>query len=219
MPEAEENPDVPACRLYVVTPSEFDLDWFKGELKAALSGGDVASVQLRMKGVRAWDVEKAAAELAPIVKDAGSAFIINDDPALAKRVDADVVHLGQDDGSIKDARELLGPDASIGITCHDSKHLAFEAGEASADYVAFGAFFPSSTKVPKTMVTPEIITEWAEIAELPCVAIGGITPLNCSDIVKAGADFVAASSAIWDHDRGPAAAVEQFNRKIAEALE
>ena len=181
----------------------------------------VASVQLRLKEgaegrVLDSEIVRAAEILMPIAHDAGAAFLINDRADIAKVVGADGVHLGQSDGSLAEARDLLGPDASIGVTCNASRHLAFEAGDGGADYVAFGAFFATATKKTRHHAEPEILTWWADLAEIPCVAIGGITPENAGALAKAGAHFVAASAAIWDHAEGPAAAVRAFN-KVLEA--
>ncbi len=148
----------------------------------------------------------------PIAQRAGVAFIVNDRPDLAKRLDADGVHVGQEDARYAEARALLGPDKIIGVTCHNSRHLAMEAAEAGADYVAFGAFYATTTKDPKTQADPEILTWWQEIMQVPCVAIGGITVENGGVLVGAGADFLAVSSGVWDHAKGPQAAVAAFNK-------
>ena len=119
-------------------------------------------------------------------------------------------NLGQGDGDPREARRLLGPDAQIGVTCHASRHLAMEAGEAGADYVAFGAFFPTTTKTVEHHAKPEILSWWQGLFELPCVAIGGITPDNAAPLIEAGADFLAVSGAVWNHPEGPATAVRAF---------
>ncbi len=209
------------CRLYLITPPAFVLEEFSDRLRAALAGGDVASVQLRLKEgadgpPRDSEIVRAAEILMPITRESGAAFLINDRADIAKVVGADGVHLGQSDGSLAEARAMLGDDAAIGVTCHASRHLAFEAGEAGADYVAFGAFYPTTTKQVEHHAEPELLTWWAELAEIPCVAIGGITPDNAGVLAQAGANFVAVSSAIWDHPDGPEAAVKAFN-KVLEA--
>ena len=191
-------------------------------MRAALSGDDVASVQLRLKEgadgrVLDSEIVRATEILMPIVHDAGAAFLINDRADIAKVVGADGVHLGQSDGALAEARALLGPDASIGVTCHASRHLAFEAGDGGADYVAFGAFYPTATKKTEHQADPEILTWWADLAEIPCVAIGGITPDNAGALAKAGAHFVAACAAVWDHPQGPEAAVRAFNEVLEAA--
>lgn len=210
--------DNPPCQLYLITPPSIRLDAFSDAFKAALDGGPIACLQLRLKGVSDADMLAAADALMPLCADADIAFIMNDRADLAKTCGADAVHLGQSDGLVKEARDLLGFDTAIGVTCHGSKHLAMVAGEQGADYVAFGAFFPSKTKDPPTIAEAEVLSWWANLAELPSVAIGGITAQNCSPIVQAGADFLAVSHAVWAHADGPAAAVGAFHRAIESAL-
>jgi len=197
-------------RLYLVTPPHLDAD-FAAMLRDALSGGDVSAVQLRLKDVDDAAIRAAAKELLPIAQEAGAAFILNDRPDLADAVGADGVHVGQEDAPYGEARRIMGPDRIVGVTCHDSRHLAMEAGEAGADYVAFGAFHPSDTKAPPTMAEPEILEWWQALMEVPCVAIGGITAGNAEPLVRAGADFLAVSNGVWKHAHGPKAAVAAFN--------
>ena len=212
-----------SCQLYLITPPRIDdLGAFADALKAALGVGGVACVQLRLKGegeAPAPDEEviNAAAALLPIAQEADAAFLINDRPDLALQTGADGVHIGQSDASYDNARTLLGDDAAIGVTCHNSKHLALIAGEAGADYVAFGAFFPTTTKKASTVAEPGLLEWWAYATTVPCVAIGGITPENCAPLVRAGADFLAVSSAVWSHADGPAGAVKAFHKAIAGA--
>lgn len=208
----------PPCQLYLVTPPEIDLGRFKNDLLQAFSGGPVACLQLRLKGADDRAILKAADVLMPICAQHDAAFVMNDRADLAKMCGADAVHLGQSDGLVSDARELLGFDVAIGVTCHGSKHLALVAGEQGADYVAFGAFYPSSTKEPPTMAALDVLEWWSAIAELPCAAIGGLTPENCASVVHAGADFVAASHAIWAHPEGAETGVKAFNEAIEAAL-
>ncbi|WP_300974089.1 thiamine phosphate synthase [Sphingomonas sp. LHG3406-1] len=194
--------------LYLVSPQEVGGD-FPDRLRAALAAGPVSAFQLRVKGMDQHALAKLAEPLQRICADAEVAFIVNDDMSLAKRIGADGVHLGQKDGDPREARALLGPAAQIGVTCHDSRHLAMEAGEAGADYVAFGAFFPTTTKEVRHVPELDILGWWATLFEIPCVAIGGITPANGGPLVKAGADFLAVCSAVWDA-ADPAAAVAAF---------
>jgi thiamine-phosphate pyrophosphorylase len=194
--------------LYLISPQEVG-GGFPDRLRAALAGGPVAAFQLRVKGVDQHALAKLAEPLQAICAEADVAFLVNDDMSLAKRIGADGVHLGQKDGDPREARALLGPAAQIGVTCHDSRHLAMEAGEAGADYVAFGAFFPTATKEVRHRPEPAILSWWATLFELPCVAIGGITPANGGDLVKAGADFLAVSSAVWSAE-DPAGVVASF---------
>ncbi|MGE5538101.1 MAG: thiamine phosphate synthase [Gemmatimonas sp.] len=207
----------PRCRLYLITPPKLDPARFADTLKAALDGGDVASLQLRLKDVDEVAVRSAIDALKAVAQSRGVAFILNDNPALAAETGCDGVHVGKEDPSVADARRIVGPDAIVGASAYDSPHRAMEAGEEGADYVAFGAFFPTTTKVAEGHPEPEILEWWSELFVVPCVAIGGIKVENCGALVKAGADFLAVSSGVWDHPDGPAAAVRAFNRAISEA--
>ena len=198
------------CRLYLISPPRIAPTDFSGVLKDALQGGDVASFQLRLKGVSDDEIRRACDALRPIVQANGTAFILNDRPDLAAELGCDGVHVGQDDASYAEARALL-PQAIVGVTCHDSRHLAMEAAEAGADYVAFGAFFPTTTKEPKTAADIELLRWWGEMMVVPVVAIGGITVQNAPALVEAGADFLAVAAGVWEHPDGPQAAVRAFN--------
>lgn len=204
----------PACQLYLISPLEVG-GAFPDRLARALDAGPVAAFQFRVKDVAEHEAARLAGPLQRICADREVAFIVNDSIALAKRLGADGVHLGQQDGSVADARARLGKAAQIGVTCHDSRHLAMEAGEAGADYVAFGAFFPSSTKDTKHVAEPDLLSWWSRLFELPCVAIGGITAANCGPLVAAGADFLAVSHAVWGGDE--AEGVRALVAAIAEA--
>ena len=177
----------------------------------------MACVQLRLKDVDDDTVRRACAVLRPVCQDRDVAFILNDRADLAAETGCDGVHVGQDDTPYAEARALVGGDAIVGVTCHASDHLAMEAGEAGADYVAFGAFFPTTTKDAKTRADPAILTRWRDVMTIPCVAIGGITVENCGEMVRAGADFIAVAAGVWDHPAGPAQAVKDFNAAIAAA--
>ena len=204
----------PRCQIYLISPSAFDLEAHAAALERALSAGPVAAYQLRLKDVDDATILAAAARLAPVCRAHDIAFILNDRAGLARACGADGVHLGQEDGSVLEARNLLGREAQIGVTCHASRHLAMEAGENGADYVAFGAFFETATKAVEHYATPEILSWWTAISPIPCVAIGGITPANCALLLAAGADFLAVAAAVWGGD--PAAAVRDFLQKIEE---
>lgn len=210
----------PEQRLYLITPPAIDPKAFAEDLKAALGGGDVACLQLRLKDGEQTASDntfrRAAEALLPVCHAHDVALLINDRPDLAIKLGADGVHVGQEDTPYEEARRILGPDRIVGVTCHNSRHLAMEAAEAGADYVAFGAFFPTDTKQPKTRAEPEILAWWSELMEVPCVAIGGITVENCPPLIEAGADFLAVSAGVWRHPEGPAAAVAAFNRAIAK---
>jgi thiamine-phosphate pyrophosphorylase len=204
-PPERRNP----CQLYLVSPLDVG-GAFPDRLAEALDAGPVAAFQFRVKGVDQHEAARLAEPLQRLCAEREVAFIVNDDMGLAKRLGADGVHLGQGDGDPREARALLGPSAQIGVTCHDSRHLAMEAGEAGADYVAFGAFFPTGTKETRYRPDPSILSWWSAIFEIPCVAIGGINPDNGGALVAAGADFLAVCSAVWDHPEGVAAAVKAF---------
>lgn len=199
------------CRLYLITPPKLELAHFTHALEDALAGGDVACVQLRLKDAPDAEVLRMGAALKGIVQDAGAAFIVNDRPDLAAQLDADGVHVGQGDASYSEARRIVGKDRIVGVTCHNSRDLAYAAAEAGADYVAFGAFYPTDTKAPSYWAEPEILSIWQETMETPCVAIGGITIANAEPLVRAGADFLAVSAGVWTHPEGPRAAVAAFN--------
>lgn len=199
------------CRLYIVTPPKLEPVTFAETLKAALNGGDVACLQLRLKDVADDAIARAVEVLMPIAQSRGVAFLLNDRPDLAAKLGADGVHIGQDDMPYAEARALVGKDKIVGVTCHNSRHLAMEAGEAGADYVAFGAFYPTVTKEPKTTCEIEVLRWWAEVMVVPVVAIGGITVDNAAPLIAAGADFLAVSHGIWAYKDGPAAAVTAFN--------
>lgn len=230
------------CLLYLISPPAIaDMRAFAEDLDAALSVGGVGAFQLRLKreentrrtspadvspltlpAAEDGVILDAAEVLLPICRKHGVAFLINDSPRLAAEAGADGAHLGQEDGSVATARKTLGEDAVIGVSCHASKHLAMEAGEQGADYVAFGAFFPTASKSEAARThwgtpTPELLAWWSAWTTVPCVAIGGVTPENCAPLVRAGADFLAALSAIWNYPQGPAAAVRDFHAAITEA--
>jgi thiamine-phosphate pyrophosphorylase len=196
------------CRLYLISPQEVGGS-FPDRLKAALEPELAMAFQLRVKDTDEHELARLADPLQRICADSGVAFIVNDSMALARRIGADGVHLGQQDGDVREARALLGPSAQIGRTCHDSRHLAMEAGEAGADYVAFGAFYPTTTKPSHYRPDPSILTWWSTLFEIPCVAIGGITPANATPLVVAGADFLAVCQAVWGAE-DPAEAVRGF---------
>ncbi len=202
-------------RLYLITPPRLDPERFAEDLALALSGGDVASLQLRLKDAGDDAIRRAARILKPIAQDRGVAFIMNDRPDLAAELDCDGVHVGEEDASYEEARRLLGPERIVGVTCGASRDRAVTAAEAGADYVAFGAFFPSATKAAKHRADPEILAWWSETTIVPCCAIGGISQENCGPLVEAGADFLAVISAVWDYPLGPAAAVRDFNAVFA----
>tara|TARA_R110000868_G_scaffold256547_4_gene513323 strand:- start:3395 stop:4012 length:618 start_codon:yes stop_codon:yes gene_type:complete len=202
-------------QLYLITPPRIDAQ-FAETLAEALSSGEVAALQIRLKDHNPDEIRQLAPPLIAMAQAQGVAAILNDDVELAAELGCDGVHLGQGDGSVKAAREILGKERTIGVTCHDSRHLAMLAGEAGADYVAFGAFFPTTTKTVTHQADIDLIKWWVEVFELPCVAIGGITTGNAGPLIEARADFIAVSSGVWQHPEGPAAAVIAFNALCAK---
>lgn len=211
-------PERPPCRLYLITPPTLpDLPAFVATLGEVLDAGDVAALQVRLKDMDDAAVLAAVVAILPMAQARGVAVILNDRPDLAARSGCDGVHLGQSDMPLGQARRIMGPDAMIGVTCHDSRELAMEAAEAGADYVAFGAFYPTTTKATLHRPDPEILTIWQETVEVPCVAIGGITVDTAGLLARAGADFVAVSGAVWNHPDGPATAVHLLNQALAKA--
>ena len=206
------------CRLYLVTPPRLDPVVFRDHLAAALDAGDVGAVQLRLKDVDDDGWARAVEVLRPVAQSRDVAFLLNDRADLVRDTGCDGAHVGQDDMAVREARRIMGPDLMLGVSCHGSRELAMTGGEDGADYVAFGAFFPSGTKTEAPVdAEPEVLAWWSEIMELPCVAIGGITAVNCAPLVQAGADFLAVVGAVWNHPEGPAAGVRAMNAAIAAA--
>jgi len=201
------------AKLYLISPQDVS-GAFPDRLKAALEPGVASAFQIRVKDVEEHELARLAEPLQRICADADVAFIVNDSMKLAKRLGADGVHLGQSDGDIREARALLGPGAQIGRTCHDSRHLAMQAGEDGADYVAFGAFYETTTKPSNYRPKPPILSWWATLFEIPCVAIGGITPENAEPLITAGADFIAVCQAVWGKD-DPTAAAAAFEQVLS----
>lgn len=193
------------AELYLLTPPKIDAE-FADVLARTLDAGRVSALQLRLKEHSDAEIETLAPKLIEIAHQRGVSVILNDNPALAAKLGCDGVHIGQEDGSIRDARSVMGPKAIVGVTCHDSRHLAMTAGEQGADYVAFGAFFDTATKSPKTRADLDILVWWTELFELPCVAIGGINAENASELIAAGADYIAVCGGVWSHPDGPEAA-------------
>jgi thiamine-phosphate pyrophosphorylase len=205
------------CRLYLITPPAIDLAAFPGLLAAALDAGDIAALQLRLKDADDDAIRRAADAIRPLTQARGVALLMNDRPDLAVATGCDGVHVGQSDTKATEARRIIGPDRQLGVTCHGSRDLAIVAGQDGADYVAFGAFFPTGTKAVQHQADVAVLEWWAEMMELPCVAIGGITAANCAALVRAGADFLAVVGAVWGHPEGPAAGVRAMNKAIAAA--
>jgi len=200
------------CRLYLITPPVIEhLDAFVAALTEALDGGDVACLQIRLKDADDDTIRRMCGTLVPLAQARDVAVLMNDRPDLALATGCDGVHVGQEDTPLAEARRLLGADRIVGVTCHDSRHLAMEAGEGGADYVAFGAFFDTGTKAPKTRADIALLRWWAEAMVVPVVAIGGINPDNARPLIEAGADFLAVSAGVWAWSGGPRDAVARLN--------
>ena len=214
----------PRTKLYLITPPQIaDPIMFRDQLLEFLNPDEVACLQIRMKTSSGEFDRKsthavAEALLGPL-KELEIDLIINDCPETAKELGADGVHVGLEDTTVKDARNILGEGKIVGATCKQSRHIAMEAGEAGADYVAFGSFYSSSTKTDTTPASIEILSWWQALMELPCIAIGGVAPDNAAPLVRAGADFIAASASIWNHPQGPAFSVKEFNNLFDELYE
>ena len=208
-----------SCRLYLITPPRIDVADFAEDLARALDGGDVACVQLRLKEAADDDIRRAAEALLAVTRERGVELLMNDRPDLARETGCDGVHVGQQDATYEAARQAVGAEGVVGVTCHGSRDLAVEAAAKGADYVAFGAFYPTDTKEAKARAEPDILAWWSEMTTVPSVAIGGITPANCPPLVRAGADFLAVVAAVWNHPDGPAQAVKALEKAIAEAPE
>jgi thiamine-phosphate pyrophosphorylase len=204
------------CHLYLLTPPTLPPD-FATALARALDAGDVAALQLRLKNASDDDIRHAVDLVRPIAQSRGVALILNDRPDLAADTGCDGAHVGAEDAAPAEARKILGPKLQLGVSCYDSRDLALSAGEAGADYVAFGAFFHSKTKDTGLRAEPELLAWWSDIMELPVVAIGGITAENCGPLVRAGANFLAVTAAIWSHPEGPDAGVRAMNAAISAA--
>lgn len=202
-------------QIYLISPPRIDdIDTFLNQLDEVIAAGAISVFQLRLKNIENREIVLLGKKIVPKLQEAGIAVIINDNPRIAKDLHADGVHLGQEDGDIIEARKLLGKDAIIGATCHNSKHLGMEAAEAGADYVAFGAFYPTQTKEVIHHADIEILEWWQDIMEIPCVAIGGINIDNALPIINAGADFIAVSSGVWNYEGGIKAALQKFQTLI-----
>ena len=216
---SHEAPVSRLSRLYLITPPRIsDMGSFATEAEAALGAGDVAALQIRLKEAAESEIAAAVAALGPLVRRRGASLILNDRPDLAARFDCDGVHIGQEDGTVAAARSAVGPERIVGVTCHASRDLAMTAAEAGADYVAFGAFFPTTTKTVTHRPELEILSIWQETMLTPCVGIGGVTAANCRSLVAAGADFIAVSASVWAHSEGPVAAVRALNAEIGRGL-
>lgn len=205
------------CRLYLITPPQLDDPKdFATKLPKVVEAGDVACVQLRLKGANDDEILRCVDLLLPVCVQTDTALILNDRPDLAAKSGCDGVHIGPEDTPFAEARTIMGDDASIGVSCGGSRHLAMKLADEGADYVAFGAFFETTTKENTDLANIEVLEIWSQTTTVPAVAIGGITPDNCGPIISAGADFLAVSSGVWHHPDGPQSAVRLFSERMAE---
>ncbi len=207
------------CRLYIITPETFDLRIFPDLLARALDAGDVAAVQLRLKNSDDDVWKRAIDALRPVAQAHGVAFLLNDRADLVVAAGCDGAHVGQTDMPAREARRLIGPGLTLGVTCKSSHDLARRAVEDGADYVAFGAFFPSNSKQVTNLADPEILRTWSQQKALPCCAIGGITAANLAPLVQAGANLLAIIGGVWNQLGGPAAGVRAINVAIKAAMD
>ncbi len=189
--------------LYLITPDDADSERLLARVDAVLDAA--GCLQYRNKTAAATLRHAQAAALAARCRARGVRFIVNDDVALAEAVAADGVHLGEDDGDIAAARERLGETAILGASCYDDIHRAERAARAGADYLAFGACHPSSTKPHARRATPALLAEAARLG-LPRVAIGGICADNAAPLLAAGVELLAVIGGVFDADDPPAAA-------------
>ncbi len=204
------------CRIYLISPPEFSLRAFPKQLCATLKAGHVACFQLRLKEADDKTIRNVSRHLLPICQEHGVAFLVNDRPDLAADVGADGVHVGAKDATYAATRRIVGKASIVGVSCYDSLDSAVMASDEGADYIAFGAFYPTKTKQPRTRAEPKILSWWRHATTVPSVAIGGITVDNCGPLVRAGADFIAVISGVWNHPRNPETAISLFNAEIVK---
>ncbi len=208
-----------SCRLYIITPERFDLQVFPDALRRALDAGDVAVVQLRLKNADDGTWKRAADALLPVCRSRRVALVLNDRADLVEATGCDGAHVGQEDMPARDARRLMASGRMLGVTCKASLDLARRAVEDGADYVAFGAFFPSTSKQVTRLADADVLRQWGAESRLPSCAIGGITAANLAPLVRAGASLLAIIGGVWGHPDGPAAGVRAINEAIRSARE
>jgi thiamine-phosphate pyrophosphorylase len=206
------------CRLYVITPETFDLHPFADSLAGALDAGDVAAVQLRLKNAPDGVWKRAIDALRPVCQSRRVELLLNDRADLVAAAGCDGAHVGQEDMPAREARRLMGSGRTLGVTCKSSHDLADRAVQDGASYVAFGAFFPSTSKQVTNLADPEVLRRWAQRSQVPSCAIGGITAANLAPLVSAGANLLAIIGGVWSHPDGPAAGVRAINAAIKNAL-
>lgn len=213
--EQKQNIADNSSQIYLISPAQIDLKNFSKKLELALKTKLVPVFQLRLKNYPNAEIAKIAQELKKICYDNNCLFLLNDSLQIALDIDADGVHLGVEDGSISAARKKSPSNFVIGASCYDSKHLSIEAAEQGANYISFGAFFPSQTKISRGNPSQEILQWSSEMLNLPIVAIGGITDKNCASLAKAGADFLAIISYVWSHPDSEVVALNQIQSALS----
>jgi thiamine-phosphate pyrophosphorylase len=207
------------CRLYIITPETFDLHPFSDSLGRALDAGDVAAVQLRLKNAPDDVWKRAVDVLRPVCQSRRVEFLLNDRADLVAAAGCDGAHVGQEDMPAREARQLMGPGRTLGVTCKSSHDLADRAVDDGATYVAFGAFYPSTSKQVLNLADPEVLRRWTQRSKVPSCAIGGITAANLAPLVRAGANLLAILGGVWSHPDSPAAAVRAINAAIRAAMD
>lgn len=202
------------AQIYLISPPQIELKDFSLKLENALKTGFVPSFQLRLKNYSPSEIKKISQEIKKICDENNCLFLLNDFYEIALEVGASGVHVGIDDKKISQIRQNSPKNFVIGASCYDSKHLAMEAGEQGADYISFGAFFETQTKISRGKPTVEILNWASEILNLPIVAIGGINDKNCVELVKNGADFLAVISYVWQHPEGVEVAIKNLYQQL-----
>ena len=200
--------------IYLISPKKIRPAVFYKDLAKVVKNRKVKYFQLRLKKISFLNLLKISKRVKKIVKKNNIKFIINDNPVIAKIIDADGCHLGQKDIDFFTARKILGKKKIIGVTCHNSKNLALKAKKNGADYVAFGSFFKSQTKKTACKANLEILRWAKKKINMPTVAIGGINSSNYKNILSNGANFIACSNYIWNNKKmNPVLAIKNLSKK------
>ena len=200
--------------IYLISPKKINEKNFYKKLNNVLKTNKVKYFQLRLKKIPTLSLIKISKKIKKIVRKNNVKFLINDKPFVAKMVGADGCHIGQKDTNLITARKILGKNKIIGVTCHNSKKLAIEAKKNGANYIAFGAFFKSSTKKTAFKANMEILRWAKKKINMPTVAIGGINSSNYNKILSNRADYIACSNYIWNNKKiDPVSAINKFRQK------
>ncbi len=202
------------AQIYLISPPQIELKDFSLNLDKALKTGLVPVFQLRLKNYSPLEIKNFSQEIKKICDNNNCLFLLNDFYEVALEIGASGVHVGIDDKKISQIRQNSPKNFVIGASCYDSKHLAMEACEQGADYISFGAFFETKTKISRGKPTFEILNWASEILNFPIVAIGGINDKNCGELVKNGADFLAVISYVWQHPQGIEVALKNLHQQM-----